>query len=502
MLAACDHAHREHAARRASLVDGLEDAVELCDESGRPGVAHLRNHYAYWGRDALSGNRSEFRERIKRGFERTLLEVYDLFASARFGAWRYTPGGLEHAGQVEAVDGQSEALRIDVVHATCSDLTLLRREADVAGWLVEVEGVHMLLLACEFEERARQKLAVAATRSAWDDGQYFRERDYEADVLALLLEPLCVDVGGHGVCIDPTPHRIQGGRIFLSPVIKGWGWGLASMELPEAIQNLLCEEGLNHRGEALPWHLAVARAETSQDLQDLTNQLTILRHNALTKRLEPRHPIGEHTLEALVSTAFLMETVGLTSDGVLDEHEAYLELSLRQVGFDCDELVQCGVDRDAPLDEALRQSALLSPQALDQLGDAIYLARVRVRWTTILRCWLASDSPWRRIPTLLDLLSGIESLFRGELWNVPLRRLPDPGRGTWRRLEKAILELGFTGLKVRVGDLFEFADILPELDGVGPKTLEHAALALAQILIDWPSGPCWLRPDTGVSQAS
>jgi hypothetical protein len=125
-----------------------------------------------------------------------------------------------------------------------------------------------------------------------------------------------------------------------------------------------------------------------------------------------------------------------------------------------------------------------------------------VRWTTILRCWLAADSPWRRSPSLIDLLAGIDSLFRTELWNVPVSRLPDPGHGTWSRLEKAILDVGFTGIRVRVGDLFEFGDILAELDGVGPKTLEHAALALAQILIDWPSGPCWLEPNAGVSQAS
>jgi hypothetical protein len=502
MLAACAYTHHSHAPEFGSRLDALEAQVELCDESGRASVAHCLGHYAYWGRDDLCAGRSSFRDALKGGFERDVLDVYELLCQSRFAAWRFTPGGEQHAAQAKALDGQSESAPVEVVHATTTDMSLLRHETIVAGWMVEVEDVEMLLLGCEFEDRARQKLAVAASRTAWGDAHHFRACDYEADLLALLLEPMAVDVGGRGVCVDTHLGRERGGRIFLSPVIRGWGWGLAAIDLPAALQARLVEDGLEHRGESMPWHLAVAQAENTSDLDGLMGQLTRARKKSVTERLEPRHPIGVHTLEALVPSAQLMETVCLTDEGVLDEREDYLELSLRQLGFEGDELRQCGVDPDSPLEETLRQTAILSPAALDALGDAIYLARVRVRWTTIIRCWLAEDSPWKRGPTLIDLLIGIERLFRAELWHIPLTRLPEPGRGTWRRITDAILDAGFTGVHVRLGDLFEFVGILPELDGVGPKTIDHAAIALAQMLSDWPSGPCWLERKPSVSQAS
>lgn len=288
------------------------------------------------------------------------------------------------------------------------------------------------------------------------------------------------------------------------------------MDLPAAVQDMLAENGLRHRGEPMPWHLAIARAETAQDLQDLMKQLGEARRRAVTARLEPRHPIGEHTLEVVLPTTELMETVGLTDEGALDERAAYLELSLRQLGVDCAELSQGGIDPDMALEDALPRTAMLSPQALESLGDAIYLARVRVRWTSILRCWLAPDSHWRKTPRLGELLVGIEQLFRSELWHVPVTELPEalPGhahdadasmasaRSTWRRLERAVHTAGFTGLKLRMGDLYEFASLLAELDGVGPNTIERAALSLTKMLVDWPSGPTWTERKLPASQAS
>jgi hypothetical protein len=519
MLAACAYTHHTRAQTVDSLLDTLEAQVELCDESGRVSVAHCECHYsywgksgAYWGKDKLCTARSAFRDALKRDFDHHVLEVYETFCHARFGAWRYVPGGEQTPAQAEALDGQSEPLRVELVHATTTDVSPLRHDACVAGWLVEVEGLNMLLLTCELEDRAFQKLAVAASRGAWGDADHFRACDYESDILALLLEPMSVDMGGRGVCISApsatsTASDARGGRIFLSPVIKGWGWGLASMDLPAALQTRLAEQGLEHRGESMPWHLAVAQAENAADLAELMAQLNRARRLSITARLEPRHPIGEHTLEALVSSAELMETVCMTSAGVLDEREAYLELSLGQLGFECDELSQCGVDSDSTLEQTLRHTAMLSPGALEALGDAIYLARIRVRWTTILRCWTRAGSPWRRSPSLPELLVGIDHLFRGELWSIPIDQLPDPGRGTWPRIATAIHNAGFTGMEVRVGDLFEFVGLLDalgidDIDGVGPKTVEHAALALAQMLADWPSGPVWLQRKPDVSQAS
>ncbi len=515
MLAACAHIHHELSESQPSLVDALERAVELCDESGRIEVAHCQAHYAYWGRRDLGGDRTLLRQHLGREFDAAVVEIYATFANAYFGAWSYHPGGEDTAALVERIDGRGVPAAVEVVHATSSELTPLRHEAVVAGWLVEVEGLQMLLLACELDERAAQKLAIAAARSAWGDHTSFRQRDYEADVLALLAEPLCIDIGGRGVCVAPHLQAARGGRVFLSPVIEGWGWGLASMDLPAAVQELLTEEGLRHRGEAMPWHLAIARAETAQDLDELMKQLGAVRRRAVTARLEPRHPIGEHTLEVLLPSTELMETVGLTDEGALDERAAYLELSLRQLGVQCHELDQCGVDPDMPLEDALPRTAMLSPQALESLGDAIYLARVRVRWTSILRCWLDPQSHWRKSPTLVELMVGVERLFRSELWHVPVVDLPESvpprlqdalstrsARGTWRRLERAVHAAGFTGLRLRVGDLFEFADLLPELDGVGPKTLEHAAVCLAHMLVDWPSGPTWTERKLAASQAS
>lgn len=512
MLAACAHIHHDIRQTSPSLVDALEEDVELCDESGRIEVAHCQAHYACWGRDDLGGDRRRLRETLGSDYPEAVVAVYASFANAYFGAWRYEPGGADSAARAQRIDGRGVPAGVEVVHATTTELCPLQHEALVAGWLVEVEGLQMLLLACEFDERAAQKLHVAASRAAWGEGSSFRQRDYEADILALLAEPLCIDVGGRGICTQPQPHGVRGGRVFLSPVIKGWGWGLASMDLPGAIQAQLAEEGLRHRGEAMPWHLAVARAETTEDLESLMEQLAWLRRRALTERLEPRHPIGTHTLEALVASSELLETVGLADDGALDERAGYLDLSLRQLGLECDELGQCGIDPDMPLDEALPRTAKLSPEALEALGDAIYLARVRVRWTSILRGWLDAESLWRRPPSLAELVVGVEQLFRSELWYLPVVDLPEPcgetaaeagsSKRAWRRLEEAALQAGFTGLKLRVGDLFELGELLAELDGVGPKTLETAALSLAQLLVDWPSGSAWQSRKIPVSQLS
>jgi hypothetical protein len=536
MLAACAYAHHIHAHEFGCRIDALETQVELCDESGRASVAHCKGHYAYWGTPASETTTTSFLDTLKRNCGPEVLAVYEVFCQARFAAWRYTPGGERHPATATALDGRRESRSIEVIHATTTEGAPLRHETIVAGWMIEVEGVTMLLLGCEFEDRARQKLAVAAARSAWGDAHHFRAGDYEADMLGLLFEPMAVDVGGRGVCVaaglggvrwggehlgSSRLDRERGGRVFLSPVIKGWGWGLAAIDLPAALQSRLAEHGLEHRGEFLPWHLAVAQAESTPDLEDLMGQLTRARQKSVTERLEPRHPIGEHTLEVLISSAHLMQTVGLTNDGVLDEREDYLELTLRQLGFECDELWHCGVDPDSPLEETLRHTALLSPAALDALGDAIYLARVRVRWTTIVRCWLAEDSPWKSGPSLVELLVGIKHLFRTDLWHLPVDQLPADQlvapcaadqlpvdhlpaleRGTWRRLADAVHSAGFTGVKVRIADLYEFVGILSELPGVGPNTIDHARLALASLLSHWPSGPGWLPQKPSIFQAS
>jgi hypothetical protein len=485
MLAACAYIHEE-LYEHCSLHRALELAVEVADESDRESVAHCLGHYAYWGRTDLGGDRRRLREALRRHFESPILEIYDTFSRSDFGAWRYQPMAAGALPTIEALDGQRRE-ETQIVHATTTGSKPLCHEAVVAGWLVEIEHMPMLLLACELDEVASQKLSRACERQAWGEAGAFRTYDYHADVLALMLEPMCIDAtrvlaGG----------ALSGGRrVFLSPLVDGWGWGRSSIKLGITVQDRLAAEGLRHRGERLPWHLAVSRAQTAADIEDIFDQLAQMRCEAVAARIEPRHPLGPHTFEALLSSRELLEMIGLTSEGVLEEHDGYLDLSLRHLGVDSEELVACGVGVDCSLEEVLRDTAQLSPAALEALGEAIDLARTRVRWTTILRGWLDPSSPWTREPTLHELVVVVRHLFRAEMWRLPVRDLPDPGHGTWRRLQKGCRAVGFKGRRLRVCDVAALADRLDNLPGVGATTLEHAARALATTLADWPAGPPW-----------
>ncbi|MFP4598877.1 MAG: hypothetical protein ACLFVJ_11530 [Persicimonas sp.] len=512
MLAACAFVHRDLRDEGCSLVDRLEHAVELAEASGREAVKHCRNHYAYWGRADIGGDRRVLRKRLRRDFDRELLEIYDVFAGAQFGAWRYEPGSESSSPSIAPIGGGSEAKPREIVHASTTDSSPLCRRAAVAGWLVEIEGLAMLLLSCELDERAVEKLERAAEGRPWgggdplkgnpsssnqaSDNAPFRRRDYEADVLALLLEPLCVDVSK----LEARGRRLRS-RTFLSPIVQGWGWGASATKIAPEVQRRLAEQGLRHRGEEMPWHLAVARAETAADTESLLAQLVDLRRRTIEDRLQPHHPIGVETTEALLSSAELMETIGLAAGGMVYDHEDYLELTLRQIGFHCDKLRQSGVDLDAPLNDTLRHTARLTQDALDALGDAIQLARTRVRWTGALRSCLHEASPWGQQPSLHELLAVVSQLFANELLQLPVGRLPEGG-GAFGRIERALRQAGFTGSRLRVGDLVELSHLLPELHGVGPSTLESAASALANTLADWPSGPRWLPMERTLSQAS
>ena len=96
MLAACSYTCREVCESSNQLLEDLEAAVELRNESGRDAVDHCRRHYTYWGCADVGGKRSTLREMLEHHFDDPVLKVYEAFADSRFGAWQFEPGSGEY----------------------------------------------------------------------------------------------------------------------------------------------------------------------------------------------------------------------------------------------------------------------------------------------------------------------------------------------------------------------------------------------------------------------
>jgi hypothetical protein len=465
--------------------------------------------------------RERQRERLTANDGKRAARTFAQFDRARFGAWRVSEAGPTGA-QVRRIDGQKsgveqpiaeQPIAKQVVSAVIDgEHSLLEPRRPVVGWLIDIGEEAALSFCVELDRDVSDKLTGAAERQAWGSGANFRQRDYEDDVVALLVRPSCVDTGDNE------------GRVFLHEIIHSHH-GLAPHNLQSDIATWIENEGLDATiDEALDsawdrsrnwwaydepepssmWSLTAASA-TEETLDELIELLRGYRHESVPSSVRWEAPIGDRTLESIISTDELLAMVALEPDASIDHPTvrgalafpmvvlAIEQSDFRRAGFDLQWSVQQGLSW-------ARQNA--SAELVELLEDAVAAHRLAIRWVGIVTQTLRYGGARPRI-IYDELVCGFRKLLPPSAGQVRLDALDDPGRGSWARIEKAMRAEGMLdgGEPLRLADLPEYDWDLLALDGVGDTSVQNLIIALYRFVAEWPASEGHLPTTKSAAQA-
>lgn len=423
--------------------------------------------------------------------------VFEQMKDARLGLWKVER--LDGQLVARLVGAQAEPIQVETV--ADSTWQPIDGQGRFIGWQADLEGYRALFFAERAHPEAADKIERAARRRAWGADE-FRGRDYEEDVIALALDPGCVDTGR------------DEGRVFLSSIVED-DWVLPIDRMTENVRDMIVFGGLdgpideaidryddaawyNRRRRysyyydppALPsWTLQAARA-TGVRSRQMLELLEAYRDYAVPRRARMAAPIGDKTCEYVLPTAEILSWMGLDEAGDVDHPTARQARSfaLSVLDVDAAALQKAGFDLQWSIDQALAWAKNNADDALvDQIEAALADHEIACRWVGVV-ARASDDSPLG--PVRFDeLRGGIAELLPARVDDLMLDELDIAGRGTVTRLQRALRTHGALDddKALRLGDLPLSDEDLLAIDGVGQTSVDYLHDALLQFVGEWPA---------------
>lgn len=437
------------------------------------------------------GDEIDFYEALRGYTDDGVIDAVDTVAEGQFGAWRI--GSVKGQYRGILTDGQSVSRKASADVLTDWDWFDLPHPETYAGWHVEFDFGSAFILATELTMVARDKIEDAAKRSAWGDGDDFRQQDYAEDVLALTLCPECFDT-----------YRDEE-RIFLNPETLQWRDKLID-GIRQNLPDVLCENGFQSLLAACvptewdiayideyPWSIAAAQAldDTVDELiSDLASARTLAAYRSiLSYRIAT--PPGPNSLQYLMPIEELLQELHLQPDGTIDHRRtaSWAEYPLAATDLDSSQINTHPLRPELSIHQVLAIGTdELDDAVVSQLRQAAQKFHVCWRWTTIVALDEQSDS-WLTEPIDIDALCrGLQWLFPGEVLQTPLRDFQEPARGFFSRIENALTQVGRVGddQAVTLRDLPATGDNLRALPGIGDGSVRHLGNLLRDFISQWP----------------
>ena len=481
-----------------TLTDGfyIDDALKLVE---MPPWNHVMNHARLmllhsW---LLAGQIDELYENLTR--DELIDQCSDLDSAAaddalsvldaaRLGAWKLTVEN--NALTANPIDGRPDSEPVVVDSALDNNWNDVAPGSTYVGWLADLDVGTLLFFAHELPAYTVDTLENIAGRSGWGDGDNFRRRDYERDMLALALNPEAADTG------------LDDGPLLISPNAAEY-----ADQFRHDILHLVSEEvfyehyedfyGYRSDLQLTAWTQRAARA-IDDGFSELLEQLRD-EFEQCAYGLRDFPFAGPDTLAALIDDADLTSIAHLQPDGTVD-HPPPRHHRLYPVGVldvEPDWLRRHSIGADATVDQALgRAQTRLDDQALQKLTRAIHDLRIASRWAGIVA--LNRDADDAVIPRVnyQDLRTGIDDLLPRWVGDTPVEDLADPGRGTWPRITKALRNTGELAddEPMTISDIAHDPNEMMALPGVAEGTARNIYLALYDYVATWPESAGFKLP--------
>lgn len=432
-------------------------------------------------------------------------EVFATLEEGSFGAFRITFDGGE-VPRAHPLNGLAEAPAFQLAYFGNPGFERLLTAGTYVGWLVEFEAKRALVLAATTDAIYHRRLSDAAERTPWGASDAFRTRDYEHDVLALLLDRDCVDTG-----------RCEG-RVFLSSALDD-GLYLDRDRLRARVARRVIRRGLpgafepaddrrgpappaaggKNRGDARGDHFSGRVANWSLEAALLADAsftaardvLELYRRQCIPTAATRRAPLGDRSAEFLLPLDEVVELLGLRPDGGVDHPkvERADRYRLAVFGPDADRFTDVGMGAGWTIAQALGWArAHADPDVREALEIAVHRHRAAIRWAAIVDKNRSDQGERDQLLPITygDLIDGLERLIPAAL-TTPLDTLDEPGRGTLARIEAGVRDQDDPGDEpVRLGDLPAALDRVEALPGVGSVSAKHLERALLDFVAAWP----------------
>ncbi len=448
--------------------------------------------------------------------------IFDEMDKAHLGAWKVTNAKRQILAR--RVDGTGEPMQRELDLFTDYKWDAITREGIFVGWLIEHDDICMLFFAHELWRPSIDLLNRAAGRSAWGDGEAFREQDYEEDVLALLMRLDCLDTGR------------EDSRVFLDPRIEG-NWYLRPDRLTDGVAEALWEYGLRspvytdnpkldifesddlyycsscdtyHRdaSSALPSWSVDAALLVEDHLDEIISQLEAMRADCVPVHSWYMPPAGPRTLEYVLPLEEMLAMIGLDRNGHVD-HPKLARAESYPIGaldIDAEQFRKAGFDTSWSIGQA---QSWANSHADDELSEELHQAvekhRLALRWVGIVDRHRKHDDPGTGPIDYYQLHEGLRRFMPESVLQTPLSELQDTGRGTWTRIEGAMREQGWLDAPVlRLEHLPRYLQDLESLEGVGKVSRQRLHLGLELFVVDWPEavGHRALAPEAHADEAA
>jgi hypothetical protein len=431
--------------------------------------------------------------------------VFARMEGGRLGLWRASDDGQLEA---EIIDGSSCPERVKLGALVDEQWEDIPATEFMIGWAIPIDATNALLFAVAPQRKVKRKIEAAARRHSWGEGDQFRRADYREDILSLLLDPDCFDTGR------------DRGRIFLSSFVEN-EWYLSAHQILPEVRQYVFSHGLDPEqmrephldgfidprrseggitGEDQPWSSQLAAALACQPNQAQPNQaqpnqaLALLRHyraTAVPWRITAKAALGDRSMSYVLCDELLFAAVHLDADGRVDHPTAqrWGRYKLATLDLSPSFIKRNGLDDAWTIEQALAWAPNhLADQDLQRLHAAADKLRQAMLWVGLVNLNAERSAQPSLLITYRDLLVGIRTLLPTWAAQTPLSALQDPGRGTWKRMEKVFCDHEHVPVEppLRIGDLPDTLDRLTRTPGIGKTSGDYTWHALYHFVLDWP----------------
>jgi hypothetical protein len=470
-----------------------------------PNVEHrFLSNYAFWGRDEIGGDRSEFHDRLERSAPVPIQLLHRRMCGAVFGAWECCgePGDPPDVVQwrslgLEGVGLQKVAL---VTNVDGERAYPVAGEVRV-GWMLE-EGEHpALLFSISLAYEAAVRLRETVADKSWHEPNSgdFHRVEYERDLLTQATRPDFEECGLDRYYFLPLNQR----RSF------------PSRFLHSLVDHIV---GGGHKNSPR-WHAAIAKATSEASLEELRATFVAARQRAGRSvgrfrgdGVDPVH------FPRIAPDAQIFALFGVGPDGEIDLSD-FLPIRMHLLEYlDLDEswFEGAGLSPKTPIHQARAHFDEASPKQTRQnknlratLNEAIERHTIRLRWVALVRAAVSDEVPEgvdlelaraaRGLePDYDELYKAADEIFGATIFN---RRLDEVLAGETRigsRMESALVESGAGERPLVVSDLPATEHDLWRVEGVGPKSVVALKRCLREAMLSWPDG--FARPGGESSQ--
>lgn len=439
----------------------------------------------------------ELRREVGLATDDDVVSVFDLFDSARLGAFRIRKS--KSGWKAAPLDGDEAADSLQLRAVTDFEFTdLATTPRIIAGWLIDLNAATeegqpqwVIIEAVKLPEKTSSMLKDAAGRSAWGTAETFRRDHYEEDILSLLLHPDVMDTGLNWGRIFLEArfyyHFDYYRRIIVGKLSREIRWnGFSSLRGNE---NRLFDEGPKSPRSDLA-------NSSAENFDALRQDLDFLRVNTFHKYSFYGDLIGPQSAQFLLPDDEFLRGLGLHPDGTVqlsDDVDEDLWQSYRLYVLDLDTswLRSNGLAMDWTIAQALAWGrSNLSAHNLEVLTLAVEKHHRAIGWAHLLRRPNNTESADSLLPhiTYDELILGLDRHLPKSVGDQPIDALPHPTQKPWTSISGRLRRggVGTDGEPICIKDLPRSSRSMVVMQGFGPKSWYILTEGLKAFCSNWP----------------